>query len=88
MSNITYAKLIAGLLALATVFSAAYMLRFWLYVFWRRKPEAGSVDEVKEAPLAMSGSMVLLAVLLILIGILPGLLFTYIYQTINILLGM
>ncbi len=56
-----------ALLLVATVFSLAYVLRFFRKVFL----ESSKIKEVKEAPIFMIASMGILAFLVILLGVWP-----------------
>lgn len=56
-----------ALMLVATVFSLAYVLRF----FWKVFLESPKIKEVKEAPIFMTVSMGILAVLVVVLGVLP-----------------
>ena len=55
------------LMLVATVFSLAYVLRFFLKVFL----ESPKIKEVKEAPIFMTIAMIVLAVLVLMLGVWP-----------------
>jgi len=57
-----------SLMIIATVFSLAYVLRF----FWKIFLETSRVGKVEKVPSLMAAAMVLLAIVVVLLGVWPG----------------
>lgn len=75
--EIPYSYMVAFLVAAGTLISAAYSLRFFWHVFWKKKS-----IEVRSPGKFVKLSMIALAVLTVLIGVLPILLVNFIYNSV------